>query len=72
MAGGRAPGTPVAVVSRASLPDQRIEIGRLGELERLVHDRAIEGPALILIGEVVALADAAALVEVLPLAAAAG
>lgn len=72
MAGGRAPGTPVAVVSRASLPDQRIEIGRLGDLERLVRERAVEGPALIVIGEVVALADAAALVEALPLAAAAG
>jgi uroporphyrin-III C-methyltransferase/precorrin-2 dehydrogenase/sirohydrochlorin ferrochelatase len=71
MAGGRAPGTPVAVVSRASLPDQRIEIGRLGDLERLVRERAVEGPALIVIGEVVALADAAALVEALPLAAAA-
>ena len=54
------------------MPDQRIEIGRLGELERLVRDRAIEGPALILIGEVVALADAAALIEALPLRAAAG
>ena len=72
IAAGRAPGTPVAVVSRATLPDQRIEIGRLGELERLVRDRAIEGPALILIGEVVALADAAALIEALPLRAAAG
>jgi uroporphyrin-III C-methyltransferase/precorrin-2 dehydrogenase/sirohydrochlorin ferrochelatase len=71
MAGGRAPGTPVAVVSRASLPEQRIEIGRLGDLERLVRERAVEGPALIVIGEVVALADAAALVEALPLAAAA-
>jgi uroporphyrin-III C-methyltransferase / precorrin-2 dehydrogenase / sirohydrochlorin ferrochelatase len=70
IAAGRAPTTPVAVVSRATLPDQRIETGRLDELERLVRDRAIEGPALILIGEVVALADAAALVEALPLAAA--
>ncbi len=72
IANGRAPGTPVAVVSRATLPDQRIEIGRLDDLERLVRERAIEGPALILIGEVVALADAAALVEALPLRAAAG
>ncbi len=67
---GRAPSTPVAVVSRASLPDQRIEIGRLGELDRLVRERAIQGPALIVIGEVAGLADAAALVEALPLAAA--
>jgi uroporphyrin-III C-methyltransferase / precorrin-2 dehydrogenase / sirohydrochlorin ferrochelatase len=72
IAGGRSAGTPVAVVSRATLPDQRIEIGRLGALEALVRERAIEGPALILIGEVVALADAAALVETLPLAAVAG
>jgi len=76
IAHGRAPGTPVAVVAKATLPDQRIETGRLGELERLVRESAIEGPALILIGEVVALADtsaaAGALVDSLPLRAAAG
>ena len=72
MAAGRAAATPVAVVAKATLPDQRIEIGRLDALESLVRERAIEGPALILIGEVVALADAAALVESLPLRAAAG
>ena len=49
-----------------------LEIGRLGELEDLVCQRGIEGPALILIGEVVALADAAAVVEALPLRAAVG
>ncbi len=69
---GRAPGTPVAVVSRASLPNQRIEIGRLGELGSLVRDRAVEGPALIVIGEVVALGQVDTLVETLPLRAAAG
>ena len=75
IAQGRAAGTPVAAVSRASLPDQRIEIGRLGDLEALVRERAIAGPALIVIGEVVALADTEALkglVETLPLRAAAG
>jgi len=72
IAHGRAPTTPVAVVSRATLPDQRIEIGRLGGLENLLRERAIEGPALILIGEVVALADCGALVEALPRRAAAG
>ncbi|MDX1576732.1 MAG: siroheme synthase CysG, partial [Kiloniellales bacterium] len=73
MSNGRSPGTPVAVVSKASLPDQRIEIGRLGELGALVRDRAIAGPALIVIGEVVAQADAGqvkAWVETLPLRAA--
>lgn len=72
MASGRAAGTPVAVVAKATLPDQRIELGRLGQLERLIVDRAIEGPALILIGDVVALADVETLVETLPLHAAAG
>jgi uroporphyrin-III C-methyltransferase/precorrin-2 dehydrogenase/sirohydrochlorin ferrochelatase len=69
---GRAPGTPVAVISKASLPNQRIEIGRLGELGSLVRDRAVEGPALIVIGEVVALGQVDTLVETLPLRAAAG
>ncbi len=62
---GRAPGTPVAVVSRGTLPGQRIETGSLAGLEALVRERAIEGPALILVGEVVSLADAAALAETL-------
>ena len=68
----RAAFPPDAVVAKASLPDQRIEIGRLGELERLIAERAIEGPALILIGDVVALADVGTLVEALPLRAVAG
>jgi len=72
IANGRQAGTPVAVIAKASLPDQRVVTGRLGELAALVGDGAIEGPALILIGEVVALADAASPVEALPLAAAAG
>ncbi len=69
---GGAPQTPVAVVSKASLPDQRIVIGRLGGLGSLVRDRAVEGPALIVIGEVVALGQAEDLVEALPLRAATG
>lgn len=80
IANGRQAGTPVAVIAKASLPDQRIVTGRLGELGALVGDGALGGPALILIGEVVALADtwadtladAASPDAALPLAAAAG
>jgi uroporphyrin-III C-methyltransferase/precorrin-2 dehydrogenase/sirohydrochlorin ferrochelatase len=69
---GRAASTPVAVVSRGTLPDQRIEIGTLGTLEAMIRTREIEGPALILIGEVVSLATAAALTDAVPLRAVAG
>ncbi len=67
---GRAASTPVAVVSRGTLPDQRIEIGTLDTLEAMIRNREIEGPALILIGEVVSLAAAAALADAVPLQAA--
>jgi siroheme synthase len=52
------------------LPDQRIEIGTLDTLEAMIRNREIEGPALILIGEVVSLAAAAALADAVPLQAA--
>ena len=49
-----APGArPVAVIERASLPDQRLFTGRLDGLERLVADNRVTGPALLVIGDVV-------------------
>jgi uroporphyrin-III C-methyltransferase len=45
--------TPAAVVESASLPQERIEIGTLGELPRLVP-ASPGGPVLILLGEVYA------------------
>ncbi len=70
MAHGLSPATPAAVVEKGTLPDQRIAVGTLGTLEALMREDGIEGPALILIGEVVGLADVAALARDLPLRAA--
>ncbi len=54
IAGGRAPATPAAVVSRATLPDERVVAGTLADLPALVQAAAVEAPALLVVGEVVA------------------
>ncbi|WP_112354228.1 uroporphyrinogen-III C-methyltransferase [Shewanella benthica] len=54
---GRNIDTPVAIVSKATTQDQRCFIGTLGELERLASNPELEMPALMIIGEVVELAD---------------
>ncbi|HEX4179218.1 MAG TPA: uroporphyrinogen-III C-methyltransferase [Caulobacteraceae bacterium] len=55
IAAGRAAGTPVAVVENASLPRERRLLTTLGELGDAV--KGLEGPALLVVGEVAALAD---------------
>jgi uroporphyrin-III C-methyltransferase len=52
---GRAPSTPVLVVEKASLADERRVLTSLADLPRAAA--ALDGPALLLIGEVAALAD---------------
>ncbi|CAM3943333.1 uroporphyrinogen-III C-methyltransferase [Shewanella aquimarina] len=54
---GRSPNTPVAIVSKATTAAQQRFIGTLGELAELAADPALEMPALMIIGEVVGLAD---------------
>jgi uroporphyrin-III C-methyltransferase/precorrin-2 dehydrogenase/sirohydrochlorin ferrochelatase len=44
---------PAAIVSRATLPDQKIVQGRIGELSSLARANAIEAPATLVIGDVV-------------------
>jgi uroporphyrinogen III methyltransferase/synthase len=51
---GKAADTPAAVVSRGSLPDQDVVIGRLEEIGDLAH--GLPGPALVVIGDVVSVA----------------
>ena len=55
MAHGRAADTPVAVVSNGTLAKQSVQIGRLADLAAMA-ERAPR-PALMIIGEVVALRD---------------
>ena len=54
---GMAPGTPVAVIENATRPEQRVVTGSVDELDRLVDDHAITGPALLVIGSVAGLAE---------------
>jgi uroporphyrin-III C-methyltransferase/precorrin-2 dehydrogenase/sirohydrochlorin ferrochelatase len=63
IAQGLAPGTPAAVIENGTLASQKAAVGALRDLEALVRDNGITGPALILIGEVVRLADAQAPAE---------
>lgn len=58
---GLTPSTPVAVVENGTLDSQRTVTGKLGDLAALVRDNGIRGPAVIIIGDVAALADVAAL-----------
>lgn len=49
VAGGLAPSTPVAVVERASLPDQRLSVATLADAGSL----DVRAPAVVVVGEVV-------------------
>jgi uroporphyrin-III C-methyltransferase / precorrin-2 dehydrogenase / sirohydrochlorin ferrochelatase len=57
VAGGRDPGTPAAVVSRGTLPDQMVIGAELGRIPAAVADAALPGPALLVVGEVVRISD---------------
>ena len=61
IAAGAEPSRPVAVVENGTRTDQKIAIGCLGEMETLLQDHDITGPAVILVGEVVRLVDSAEL-----------
>jgi uroporphyrin-III C-methyltransferase len=54
LAGGRAPGTPAAVVSRATLPGERVLVGTLGDIVQRTREARMEAPALLVVGDVVA------------------
>jgi uroporphyrin-III C-methyltransferase/precorrin-2 dehydrogenase/sirohydrochlorin ferrochelatase len=59
---GADPSTPVAIVENGTRPDERVSVGRLADLARLVvpHvSRGDAGPSLIIVGEVAAFATAA-------------
>jgi uroporphyrin-III C-methyltransferase len=56
-AAGRAPTTPAAIVEAASLPGQRVLTAPLGELAALAEAARVGSPALLVVGEVVAVRD---------------
>jgi uroporphyrin-III C-methyltransferase/precorrin-2 dehydrogenase/sirohydrochlorin ferrochelatase len=56
IAAGAGPATPVAIIENGTLESERITTGRLDELAALVEGNAVRAPALLIIGEVVAVA----------------
>ncbi|MGE0408360.1 MAG: hypothetical protein AB7P23_03755, partial [Amphiplicatus sp.] len=54
---------PVAVIENGTRPDQKILKGALSDLGRLVAEGGVAGPAVLVIGEVAALANGETLVE---------
>ena len=56
---GRAPETPIAIIENGTRPDERVIVGTLESVPSLVRTAQVGAPALIVIGEVAALADAA-------------
>ncbi len=59
IAAGADPATPVAIIENGTLESERITTGQLHELAALVESNAVRAPALLIIGEVVAVAAAA-------------
>lgn len=56
VAAGRDPATPVAVVENGTRVNQITAFGALGDIAEVIRSAGIQGPALLIIGEVVALA----------------
>jgi uroporphyrin-III C-methyltransferase len=59
IAAGRAPSTPVAIVENATRANELAVFGSLDRAAELIQSAGITGPALLVIGEVVALAKEA-------------
>lgn len=62
---GRTRETPVAVIENGTRENQKIVKGALGFLSHLVDASEIKGPALLVIGEVAALADGDTLIDII-------
>ena len=67
VAGGRAPSTPVAVVQWGSTPRQRTVTGTLADIADRREEAGLANPAMIVVGDVVALRDELAWFEQRPL-----
>jgi len=63
---GMAASTPVAIIENGCCDNQRVITGGLNELAALVADHGVQSPALIVVGEVVALSEQLAWFTSLP------
>jgi uroporphyrin-III C-methyltransferase / precorrin-2 dehydrogenase / sirohydrochlorin ferrochelatase len=57
IAHGMAADTPIALVEKGTLPDQKVHVGTLATMPDLVDGRTIQAPTLTIIGSVVTLHD---------------
>jgi siroheme synthase len=57
VAAGRDPATPVAVIENGTRANEISAFGALGNVADVIYSAGINGPALLIIGEVVALAQ---------------
>ncbi|ACI99564.1 siroheme synthase CysG [Rhodospirillum centenum] len=63
-AAGLPAATPAALIEKGTRPDQVLAVGTLGGLPALAAAHRMAGPALIVVGEVVRLADPARITEI--------
>jgi uroporphyrin-III C-methyltransferase/precorrin-2 dehydrogenase/sirohydrochlorin ferrochelatase len=64
IANGRAPSTPVAVIEKGTTANEKIFKGDVAHLGALVRNGGVEGPALLIIGEVAAKANGIRIEEI--------
>jgi len=55
--GGRGADTPAAVISRGTLPGERVVVGTLEDIASLVEEAGLAAPATLVVGEVVSLRE---------------
>jgi uroporphyrinogen III methyltransferase/synthase len=55
LSNGRSPETPVALIRRGTMPDQEVVSGRLDEIVDRVREAGLTPPAIIVVGDTVAL-----------------
>lgn len=57
IAEGREPNTPAALVERGTLPGEKVLVADLGTIARRAREEGVRSPAILVIGEVVALRE---------------
>ena len=67
MAAGRSGSTPVAVISKATTPEQKTCVGTLADIEGRVWEMGLPSPAMIVVGSVVSLRESLNIYEKKPL-----
>jgi len=54
---GRSPDTPVALIHRGTVPEQKTVVGTLQDIAERVQEEGMKAPAIIVVGEIVSLRE---------------